>query len=104
MRRLIESRVLIFLFVGGFAFGVGVDFAWFGRFLPLGASIRTLVSHRGARCIMVSDTEEGALLSKERPRKQGQAPEAQSPEREMNLELCKCETPYCSCVSELLSR
>jgi hypothetical protein len=96
MRRLVESRVLIFLFVGGFA--VGVDFACFARFLPLGASIRTGVSHRWARCIMVSDTEEGVLLSKGRPRKQGQAAEAQSPELEMKQELCKSETPGCSSV------
>src|SRR5438445_281942 len=42
---------------------------------------------------MVSDTEERALLSKDRPPAEGQAAEAQSPEHELSHEPCKPFTP-----------
>ena len=91
MRRLVESSGFAFVFsLSGFLL-LSLPLLLLGRIaIHLGASIRTLVGRAVARCIMVSDDDERALLSKGRPR--GPSPAAQSPRRWISDGQCKTQS------------
>jgi len=64
MRRLeVSSFVFVFHFLAVFAFAVVLAVAVLSWTIHLGASIRTPLDQKVIRCIMVSDDDEGALLS-----------------------------------------